>query len=177
MGNLEEFAKKELELSGAFDEDSFYGGLVGEAVMELVKVFADQGHSGASAPLVSHIFGRVANWKPLAPLTGEYDEWFEHNEGDADTILWQNKRCFSVFKEGKDGQPYFTEAINWRTPSGAVHGGTVEGNSGTYKIAFPFKPKTFIIDVNEDMTKILDQQKLAEVEQYYPLGLMNKSEQ
>ena len=37
-------AKFELELAGFFDEDSDYGGAIGEAVMELMEVFAKQGH-------------------------------------------------------------------------------------------------------------------------------------
>jgi len=55
---LMEHAKKELELAGLFAKDSDYGGMLGDAVLELIEKFAEQGHSGASAGMVSDLFGR-----------------------------------------------------------------------------------------------------------------------
>ena len=43
MSNLVEFAKKELELAGLFDKDSDYNGMIGGAVLKMVKDFADGG--------------------------------------------------------------------------------------------------------------------------------------
>ena len=36
-----------------FDQDSDYEGMLGTAVYEIIKVFAQQGHSGASAEIVT----------------------------------------------------------------------------------------------------------------------------
>lgn len=53
----------------ALDKDSDYEGVLGEAIMELVRSFSRQGHSGMSAAMTSEIFNRLAGWKPLSPLT------------------------------------------------------------------------------------------------------------
>ena len=43
------YARDELQRAGLFDEDSDYGGMLGEGALELVKLFSTQGHSGMSA--------------------------------------------------------------------------------------------------------------------------------
>jgi hypothetical protein len=77
MSNLIAHAERELREAGLFDKDSDYEGKLGHAVMELVRVFAKQGHSGFSARQVIRIFSSVANYELLNPLknpieTGEY---------------------------------------------------------------------------------------------------------
>ena len=101
MGFLD-FARNEIEKAGLFSEEGdFYGGMTGKALMELCEVFSKQNHSGMSASVVASLFKRLTEWMPLSPLTGEEDEWIEVN-----TKLYQNKRCPSVFKEGKTGKAY-----------------------------------------------------------------------
>ena len=75
-------AQFELELAGFFDEDSDYGGLIGKAVMELMGVFEKQGHSGMSAPIVASLFHKLANYKPLGPITGKDEEWGDVRDFD-----------------------------------------------------------------------------------------------
>jgi len=94
--SLEKHAKRELELAGLFDKDSDYSGMLGKAVMDLVKVFAKQGHSGFSAHQTLKIFQIVASYKNLTPITSNPDEWFEYETGN-----WQNKRDSALFS--KDG--------------------------------------------------------------------------
>lgn len=94
MSNLTDHAKRELQLAGLFDKKSAYDGQLGVAVMELVKVFADQGHSGMSAGIVLQLFNRVAKWQPLTPIGSTKDEWQQ-----IDDKLWQNKRSPSVFSK------------------------------------------------------------------------------
>lgn len=163
MGKLKDYARNELELAGHFDEDAFYGGMVGEAVMELMEVFEKQGHSGMSAPLVSKVFKRVANQRPLTPLKCTEDEW---NEAMSDGVF-QNIRCSAVFKEGKSGTPYYIEAIVWRQPNGGCFTGTVEGVKSGQHIEPPFMPKTFYIDVDENGEKIIDRDQLEDVFEHY----------
>jgi len=74
----------------------------------LLDVFADEGHSGSSAPYAIDLFKRLAMFKPIAPLTGEDWEWHDVSEFSGRNT-YQNKRCSSIFKEGKDGEAYNIE--------------------------------------------------------------------
>tara|TARA_Y100000296_G_C5133042_1_gene236621 strand:+ start:127 stop:447 length:321 start_codon:yes stop_codon:yes gene_type:complete len=71
MSNLVEYAKQELEAAGLFDKDSDYDGMLGTAALELVEVFAKQGHSGFSASIVTSLVNKLFKYEPLGPLTGE----------------------------------------------------------------------------------------------------------
>lgn len=100
MSNLVEHAKYELELAGLFDKDSDYDGMLGDAVLELVKVFAKQGHSGFSAHQTLQIFNQVANFKNLTPIGKSADEWIDQSNVSSEP-MWQNKRRGSTFS--RDG--------------------------------------------------------------------------
>ena len=138
MGQLVNYAERELRLAGLFDEDSDYGSMLGEAVMELVKVFADQNHSGLSATLVLNIFNKVARCKPLTPLTGEPEEWNEIAKG-----FFQNKRCSTVFK--RDGIAYHTEGVIFRDREGLCF----TSRDSRVEITFPYIPESKYVDVEE----------------------------
>jgi len=106
MSNLIKHAETELKLAGLFDKDSDYNGMLGDATMELIKVFSEQGNSSFSASMVSNLFNELSRYKPLTPLTFKDDEWCEVIDDK-----FQNKRRSSVFKEGKNGRPYFIDAF------------------------------------------------------------------
>lgn len=93
------WAESELRRAGLFDDDSDYGGMMGDAVMSLVRSFSEAGHSGYSAVMAGSIFGRLVDRKPLTPLTDDPTEWM-HIADDAagNAITWQSRRqgsCFS----------------------------------------------------------------------------------
>jgi hypothetical protein len=173
--NLIEHAKNELDYAGLFDNDSDYNGEIGKAVMELIQTFSNQEHSGASASIVCSIFNQLAQYKPLRGITGEDSEWTEVSSG-----LFQNKRLSAVFKDFKihNNQPYYLDAISWRI---VENGSTWHGSAITrdgIKItsrqlikSFPFIPKTFIIDVNDNVDDFIiteeSMKRLEEVFQYY----------
>jgi len=115
--NLSEYAKDELTRAGLFDEDSDYNGMLGKAVMDLVEVFADQGHSGFSAGMTLSIFNRVASYMPLTPVTSDPDELFFH-EADAagGDGLWQSRRQPDLFS--KDGGKTWYSVNNRNTEEG-----------------------------------------------------------
>ena|SRR5271165_3172068 len=93
---------KELERAGLFNEESDYGGMLGEAVKELLLVFKNQGHSGYSAQCTSEIFRKLIKGEPLSPLTDTPDEWMEIS-----TNKMQNLRVPNVFiDKEKDSRPY-----------------------------------------------------------------------
>jgi len=100
-----EWAEQELKLAGYDINDPEDGPnrWLAEGTLELLKVFSEQGHSGMSAPYAVALFEKLALWKPIAPLTGEDDEWNEVGES-----TWQNRRNSVVFK-GEDGQAYWIE--------------------------------------------------------------------
>lgn len=98
--NLYKHALYELKL--AFGEDfaeDFYGGMLPKAVLELVEVFARQGHSGMSASMARQIFNIVVDFKPLEPLTNSPDEWNQVGtaEGPRGKDVWQCRRQSSAF--------------------------------------------------------------------------------
>ena len=124
-GNLEDHAERELRLAGLFDEDSDYNGMLGEAVLELMQAFGDQGHSGFSAALTIDLFKRLASFEALTELTNNPDEWNDISEYQGGEPGWQSARmpsCFStdggvtyydldelkVEHEDEDGSSYCT---------------------------------------------------------------------
>jgi hypothetical protein len=169
MSNLVAYAKSELEAAGLFSEESVYGGEIGKAVMELMEVFAKQGHSGGSAPKVAYLFQHLANYKPLSPITGEDQEWMEAGEG-----VFQNRRCLALFKKGKDGKPYYLNAIIWREEDdGSQFTGTVEGIPSRQFVRLPFTPKSFYVIINKDR-KIVGQVEFSKAVAYYDM-VINRS--
>lgn len=101
---LVDYARDELERAGWFktndveegNPDGVYNGMVGSAVLEIVEVFAKQGHSGMSASVVTHLVEKLMRYEPLTPLTFGPEEW---TAVGPNTL--QNRRKFSVFS--KDG--------------------------------------------------------------------------
>jgi hypothetical protein len=102
--SLVQYAESELDRIGMTDEDE-YNGMMRKHLLHMIKEFADEGHSGFSASYALQCLQKLLRFKPLSPLTGEDDEW-----SDVSSISgvphYQNKRCSSVFKDGKDGQAY-----------------------------------------------------------------------
>lgn len=96
MTNLTEYAQKELELAGLFDPTSDYDGMLGTAVLDIIKLFAGQGHSGMSAAMVTELATKLMRYEPLTPLTYGPEEWIDQSEASG-RPCWQNNRDFKVF--------------------------------------------------------------------------------
>jgi len=176
--SLIKHAERELRLAGFFDKDSDYEGMLGGAVMELVKVFSKQGHSGFSAHRVIGLFKRVASFENLLPLSGDDSEWNDISDLDNGTL--QNNRVSSVFKEKKTGRAYYLDAITWKTQNGGTWHGSAYKKDGTKVMSrqfiksFPFTPKNFTIDVIAEEVKnddwvfhIKDESQLDQVYEIY----------
>ena len=103
MSGLER-AEAELRRAGLFDKDSDYAGMIGEAVMRLMRVHLEERHSGFSNGLVVKVFSRVASGKTLSPITNDPAEWNDISDMNGGP-LWQNNRDSSFFSEdgGKTG--------------------------------------------------------------------------
>ena len=108
-----EYAKQEFEVLGWPGDDEIQQ-MICDNILELLKTFDEQGHSGFSANYLLNMFDRLARLKPISPLTGNDDEWVKINDN-----LWQNKRCCSVFKD--ETGAYWIEGRVFRTPDGSCY--------------------------------------------------------
>ena len=102
----------------------------------IARVFSLEGHSGGSASIVIPWIERALSWEPIAPLTGEADEWEDRTEISG-YPLWQNKRCSRVFKDA-EGACYDVNGKVFREPDGACY---TNGQSRT-TVVFPYTPRT-----------------------------------
>lgn len=141
MSELIEYAKKELDLIGMNEGDDMNGSMRAD-ILQIVTIFADQGHSGFSASYAISALKKLLNFEPLSPLTGAEDEWQEVMEG-----TWQNTRCGRVFK-GADGVAYDVEALIFREPDGNCYH---PGRGYMTPIEFPYIPKTEYRDVPKNL--------------------------
>ena len=139
--SIVDFAKREFLLAGYTPVDQYIEGCpekwIQENVFELLAVFANQGHSGFSAPFVIDIFATLASYKLLTPLTGADDEWTQVSND-----LWQNNRCGSVFKTS-DGKAYHSDRRVFRTKNYCY----TNKDSRVY-IEFPYTPIAEYVDVD-----------------------------
>lgn len=136
MSNLVKHAQCELELAKA--GDSLYGDMLPDAVLEIIKVFSTQGHSGKSAGIVTQMVEKLMRFEPLTPLTGDDDEWTEVSAG-----LFQNKRCSHIFWE--NGEAYDGQGRIFREPDGSCF----QNSKSRVPVTFPYTPKTEYVDVPE----------------------------
>lgn len=72
MGMIE-YAKSELDRIPK-DKDGMQE-LMNRGILDVIKVFSEQGHSGFSASYALSILDRLLRFKPISPLTGEEAEW------------------------------------------------------------------------------------------------------
>lgn len=100
MSNLVEHAKRELELSGVGDD---YDGMIGKAVIQLIETFANQGHSGYSAEVVTSVFSELVRFRNLGPLTDNPDEWMKvggpTSQFPDHPDQWQSRRRHDAFSD------------------------------------------------------------------------------
>lgn len=136
--NLIKHAKREFLALGYKPDDPEEGPdkWIQENVLELLRVFSAQGHSGSSAPYAIGMFSKLAAFEPLCPLSGADDEWVEVSPG-----LFQNNRCSHVFR--KDGEAYDIEGIIFREPNGCCY----TSHESHVPVTFPYIPTSRYMDV------------------------------
>jgi len=110
MNNLHKHALEEFRIAGWMDENGKFNNEMQEMicnhVLKLIDVFADEGHSGSSAPYAINLFKSLASFETISPLTGEDWEWTEVDDG-----IFQNKRMSSILKQPDrfNGQAYWLD--------------------------------------------------------------------
>ena len=142
----------------------------------LVDKFSQSGQSGGSAPFTAgaivETIRKMLAHEPLGDgVMCTDDEWSDLTiYGDKGG--YQNNRLSSVFKDAKDGKPYYLNAIVFK-PVGKDYSftshsvGMAEGSKETigssqYIKSLPFQPKTFTIDVHEKEYRRLKDGTLVE---------------
>ena len=127
------------------DEDGIQS-LINEDILNIIKIFSEQGHSGFSANYAISVLERLLRFKPLSPLTGEDDEWNDTGYGS-----FQNKRCSSVFKN-KDGRCYDIDATTVSDNGGITwyHSKRFD-KEVTFPYVAPLHPEKIYIEYTEDV--------------------------
>lgn len=142
-------------------------------IKDILNIFAEEGHSGASAglciPVITETIKKTLDFEPLSPLTGKKSEWNDE-EG-----TFQNNRDSRVFK-GKSGIAYMNPIV-FRYKTGNFTTGNECGIKCYKNIKFPFTPKIFYIDVKEDKKgnyTLTNPDQVKEVDKYYKWGDSNE---
>ena len=137
MGYLVNYAKSELDiiLSGCTDaasqkkqED------INRRIIKICRALETKGQPDlfTSWEYVLKTINRLVRGRPLTHLTGEADEWLEAAKG-----LYQNKRCWAVFKQTKEFSG-FGEADNGMVKEDRVY--FLNGNEKETIDSFPYMP-------------------------------------
>lgn len=148
-GNLVFHAKSELaHLLNTGEESDLW---VRENLIDLVRVFSAQNHSGLSASYVSGVLIRLLKFEPIGPIRGTEDEWVIHNHGD--DMYAQNARCGHIFQR-QDKTAYDSQRVIFREPDGVCFMSSMSRTD----VTFPYVPKTLYADVPFNST---DEQKFA----------------
>lgn len=142
-GNLVGHAKRELK--GSYESGSEMDAQMAVHLINMVRLFSAEGHSGFSASYAASALNELLRFKPLGPITGNDDEWVEVGRQNGKP-LYQNNRCSGVFKVGD--RAYDVNGIVFREPNGSCY----SNRSSRVPVTFPYTPKTITVDVPENAT-------------------------
>lgn len=195
--NYEKHALREFEYAGwmkdgKYDDDMQE--LMCKQVLQLLRLFGKHGHSGGSHGYAVKLFETLAKFDTIGPIKGSDDEWSDEISHGG---TLQNRRLSAVFKENKNSQAYYIDAIVFKGPEEYdSFTGKVEDITSRQNIIFPFSPKTFYIDVDRKKVdyddkegerviqcgdgnyvySIKDRKQLEAVAEYYDMEELGKSD-
>jgi len=89
MSNLVKHAQVELARIGE-ETDTV------EGYLKVIQAFADMRHSGGSASVAIPVINQLLQFKNLAPLSDDPDEWMNVSDM-SDSEMWQNRRNSEAF--------------------------------------------------------------------------------
>lgn len=147
MSNLIKHAWTEFKAAGWLNSDDEFTdemqAMICDNVIELLKTFSYQGHSGTSAPYAIDLFTKLAKYEPLVPLTGEDWEWVNVSDYGDGKPHWQNKRCGHVFKD--ENGAYDIDGIVWYEwvtdkETGEKYKCHFTNRESRVKVEFPYTP-------------------------------------
>lgn len=141
-----------------------------EGTLKLLNIF----NSGYKDNIVIDYFCKLGKFDPISPIMCTEDEWNEVGDD-----IYQNNRCSALFKNSKNEEPHYLDAIVWKNQNGNTYTGSALNKSlekikSSQNVKIPFVPKTFYIDVIEKEVApddydfyIKDEKQLNEVWKYY----------
>lgn len=157
MKNIQNFAKRELDILAATEPDAIVIPFAKE-ILALCEAFENSEQSGGTAPYTASVIAQTVKklmlQEPICDITGHENEWVDVSEM-GNGSMYQNSRCSALFKDGIEGKAYYLDAIVWKgvedydTFTGRVYidDKDFELIGSDQFVKFPFKPKTFYIDV------------------------------
>ena len=108
MSNTKNFAERELDILVKSNTDPENRPIIEAFIPEilaLVDKFGNSGQSGGSAPYtasaLSSAIKKLCMQEPICPITGIDEEWVDVSELCDGKIVYQNRRCSALFKDGK----------------------------------------------------------------------------
>lgn len=101
--------------------------MMNEDVMELLKVFEEQGHSGFSASWAINLFSKLAKYKLITEIEDNPEDWDENG---------QHKYISSVFKRD-EGTCYYMYGRLFAEPSSDNF---FYNKASNVDVTFPIKP-------------------------------------
>lgn len=119
---------------------------INENVLEIIELFAKQGHSGMSAFYLIGVLNKLMRFKPLTPLTGEDEEWCKGYE-TPDGFSQQNIRYSKVFRRNRDNST--ASVLDAKLFSGDGGKSWFGNGNSRASITFPFKDietQYFLVD-------------------------------
>ena len=144
QGGLMLFAEQ--ELARIPKDDDGMQEIINKHILDMVKVFSDEGHSGSTASYTIHILERLLRYLPLSPIEDTPEDW---NEVSQD--IYQHRRCSQVFKDKNqfEGKAYILDAKVFSDDGGK----TWFTNSNSREvIEFPYavsaSPRRYLVDKN-----------------------------
>jgi hypothetical protein len=158
MTNTQKFAKQELDILAATVPDAIVTPFAKE-ILALCEAFGNSGQSGGSAPYTASAISQAVKHlmlqEPICDITGHESEWCDVSESCGGSIMYQNRRCSALFKDGVETKAHYLNSVVWKgvedwdTFTGSVYVDNVgfELIGSSHFVKFPFKPKTFYIDV------------------------------
>ena len=107
-----------------------------------------------TATVISKAIKKLMLQEPICDVTGCENEWIDVSEIGFNCTTYQNSRCSALFKNNNN-EAYYLDAIVWKgiedydTFTGQVYidDKKFELIGSSQLVKFPFKPKTFYIDV------------------------------
>lgn len=138
MSALIQHMEREFRLAGFLSGTDTHEEFLVDAIRELVKVYAAQGHSGGSGFQTLTLFDRLVNGNPLTPLLGGRSEWTDVSPDGEPGKFFQNVRYSKVFWNRAEGY-FYDDGMKpvYVYPDGTA---VTKSDDQAPQITFPYMP-------------------------------------